>query len=81
MASAGMTNLFTPNGVLLVVGGGSLSIFAGMIEVEKGNVRHVDDSVLKGGRSEDGQFVGVVDETQGGWGNALWGRVHATPTG
>jgi hypothetical protein len=92
MASAGMTNLLSPNGVLLVgedqtgeggqadvsdgsngsienadtngefdvaeaegfterIGGGSLSIFPGTIEVEKGNVRNVDNSVLEGGRS------------------------------
>ena len=33
------------------------------IELEKSNVRHVDDSMLKGGRMEDGQFMGLVDET------------------
>ena len=32
------------------IGGGSLSIFTRAIEVEKSNVRHVDDSMLKGGR-------------------------------
>ena len=40
-----------------------MSIFTGAIEVEESNVRHVDDSMLKGGRLEDGDFVSVVDET------------------
>jgi len=30
------------------IGGGSLSIFTRAVEVEKSNVRHVDNSVLKG---------------------------------
>jgi hypothetical protein len=39
-----------PEGFTERIGGGSLSIFTRAIEVEKSDLRHVDNSMLKGGR-------------------------------
>ena len=54
------------------IGGGSLSVFTRSVQVEKSNVRHVNDSMLERCR---------LEYCQGGWGNTLGRRVDAAPTG
>jgi hypothetical protein len=46
------------------IGGGGLSVFTGMVEKEKGNVGHVNHSMLEGRRVKDGESMSVVDEAE-----------------